>query len=113
MDGGSSLAMGSDGAALESRRGVRAAYGRERGRRGSRERPRAALYGEAMVHHGRSSRPRPGALPEAKQALWCVPGVLVGVVHGSLRGEEKESELEKAPHEYGDWRTRAALGYAC
>ena len=31
MDGGSSPAMGSDGAALERRRGVRATYGRERG----------------------------------------------------------------------------------
>ena len=37
------------------------------------------------------------ALPEAKRAFWCVPGVLVDVVHAERRGEREQGELQEGP----------------
>ena len=37
------------------------------------------------------------ALPEAKRAFWCVPGVLVVVVQAERRGEREQGELQEGP----------------
>ena len=37
------------------------------------------------------------ALPEAKRAFWCVPGVLVVVVQAERRGDREQGELQEGP----------------
>ena len=88
-------------------------HGREREKLEMREGSGWPYTGAAGRCRRRGARPRPVALPEAKRAFWCVPGVLVVVVQAERRGEREQGELQEVPHECGDWRTRAALGHAC
>ena len=53
--------------------------------------------GAARRCRRRGARPRPVALPEAKRAFWCGPGVLVVVVQAERRGEREQGELQESP----------------
>jgi len=59
---------------------VQGVTGSERGRRGSRGRPGAALYGEAMAHRGRGLRVAAAMAREARREGEGLSTAFVGVV---------------------------------
>ena len=71
--------MGNDGRLGERVGWVWVTYGRERGRKGSRERPREALYSEVVAHRGRGARVAAATAREARREGEDLSAALVGV----------------------------------
>ena len=94
-----------DGGRRERSELVEMMHRRERERTEAREGSGWPFTGVAGRCRRRGAQPRPVALPEAKRAFWCVPGVLVVVVQAERRREREQGELQEVPHECGDWRT--------
>ena len=76
-------------------------YGREIGRKGLRERPRAALYSDAVAHRGRGLRAPAEMAAVAAGGGSGLSAALVGVAQ-----VEGEGERERA----GEWQSAARVG---
>ena len=81
--------MGSDGGLGKRVGWVWVTYGRERERKGSRERPRAALYSEAVAQRGRGLRVPAEMAAVAAGGGSGLSAALVGVAQ--VEGKERES----------------------